>query len=192
MIRKVHLHGSLSAGHCGPYLISGSNVAEVIEGLSRQIPALQPDAKGRKRIKVVGFDSEASLYTDLGEMEDIHIVPQFSGGKNSGLTQILIGVALIGISLINPIAGTKLATMLMQFGAIMALGGLAALLAPTPEEDTGQETGNYLGGPRNTTKIGTRIPILYGEYRWGGHILSYDINALEYKGTGGSRTSGGK
>lgn len=173
-------------------MISGETVAEVIEGLSRQVPTLQPTAKlGRVRVVVAGFDTEDDLYAPLGDLEDLHIVPQMMGDKDGGLSQILIGAVLIGVSFI-PGVGPALSSMLLQAGVLQILGGIAAMLAPQPENDQeNQDKSRYLGAPRNTTKIGTRIPILYGTFRHGGHYLSFDINALEFRGTGKTTVSGG-
>jgi hypothetical protein len=54
-----------------------------------------------------------------------------------------------------------------------------SLLAPSPSlsgQTAEQEQSKYFGPPANTTKIGTRIPLLYGEMKAYGHILSYDVS----------------
>ncbi|KQS84243.1 hypothetical protein ASG58_20965 [Rhizobium sp. Leaf383] len=180
---KVYLHGYLSAFHDGPITMAGETAAEVIEAVTRQLPGFQPDPiRGRHRIKVAGFDTEESLHTDLGpENTEIHLVPQMSGGKNGGFLQILLGVALIGVGLLLG-GATLFGSMLIKVGALALLGGLTALLAPKPEADKSQQqTSAYLGTPKNTVKIGTRIPVLYGEHMIYPHFLSFDINAIEYK-----------
>lgn len=189
MLRRVHLHGPLGWGIDEPLKISGNTVAEVVEGLSRQVPTLQPTAQlGRVRVVVQGFDTEDDLHRPLGDLEELHIAPQMMGDKDNGLAQILIGTVLIGVSFI-PGVGPKLASMLLQAGTLQVLGGIASMLAPSPENDQeNQDSSRYLGAPRNTTKIGTRIPILYGTFRHGGHYLSFDINALEFR-QGGHHTS---
>ncbi len=183
MLRKVILHGYLAHFHDGPITMSGETVAEIVEGVTRQLPGFAPHPiKGRHRIKVVGFETRESLYTPLEtDVEEIHIVPQLSGGKSGGLLQILLGVALIGVGFFLG-AGTMLGSMLMKVGALALLGGLSQLLAPQPEDDKSTQTkSQYLGAPKNTVAIGTRIPILYGEFRVYGQFLSFDINAIEYK-----------
>ena len=172
--------------------MSGNTVAELIECVTRQLPQFAPNAvTGHQRYFVVGFQTEQDLYKDLGDTIEIHMVPQMLGGKNSGLGQILLGAVLIGVSFI-PGIGPTVASMLLKVGAMQILGGITAMLAPTPSDDRDEERSKYLGAPRNTTKIGTRISILYGEYRWGGHYLSFDINAIEFRGSNSSSKSGGK
>lgn len=183
LLRKVYLHGYFAAFHEGPITIVGDTVAEIVEGVTRQVKGFQPDpVRGRHRVKVAGFDTEESLHAELGpEVEEIHLVPQMSGGKKGGLLQILLGAVLIGVGLLLG-AGTLIGSLAMKVGALALLGGLTALLAPQPEADSNdQRRSSYLGAPKNTVAIGTRIPILYGEHRVYGHFLSFDINAIEYK-----------
>ncbi|MBD9544246.1 tail assembly protein [Ensifer sp. ENS04] len=185
MLRKVYLHGYLATFHDGPITIVGDTIAEIVEGVTRQVAGFQPDpVKGRHRIKVAGYDTEESLHAQLGpDVEEIHLVPQMSGGKKGGLLQILLGAVLIGVGLLIG-AGSLIGSLAMKVGALALLGGVTALLAPKPEADKNNETQNrshYLGTPKNTVAIGTRIPILYGEHRVFGHFLSFDINAIEYK-----------
>ena len=183
MLRKVYLHGYLAKFHDGPITMVGDTVAEIVEGVTRQVSGFQPDpTRGRHRIKVVDFDTEESLHKQLGpEVEEIHLIPQMSGGKNGGLLQVLLGAVLIGVGFLLGV-GTMFGSLLIKAGALALLGGLSALLAPQPENDKNEQTRSaYLGAPKNTVKIGTRIPILYGEHYAAGHYLSFDINAIEYK-----------
>jgi predicted phage tail protein len=183
LLRKVYLHGYFAAFHDGPITIVGDTVAEIVEGITRQVKGFQPDpTRGRHRVKVVGFDTEESLHTQLGpEVEEVHLVPQMSGGKKGGLLQILVGAVLIGVGLLIG-GGTLIGSLAMKVGALALLGGLTALLAPKPEADNNeQKRSAYLGAPKNTLAIGTRIPILYGEHRVFGQFLSFDINSIEYK-----------
>jgi predicted phage tail protein len=183
LLRKVYLHGYLADFHDGPITMVGNTVAELVEGVTRQVAGFAPDPiRGRHRVKVAGYDTQESLYQHLGpEVEEIHIVPQMSGGKNGGLMQILLGAVLIAASFI-PGVGALTSSLLMKVGALMLLGGLTALLAPKPETDREEQvSSSYLGTPKNTVTIGTRIPILYGRRRVYGHYLSFDINAIEYK-----------
>ncbi|BCJ91772.1 hypothetical protein IZ6_25070 [Terrihabitans soli] len=116
------------------------------------------------------------LYKSL-QADDLHILPQLTGGKSGGFVQILIGAALVAASFIPGINAVA-AGMIMKVGALLILGGLAQMLAPAPLDDQSeQDRSRYLGSPRNTVQIGTRIPILYGRFRVYGHFLSFDINS---------------
>jgi predicted phage tail protein len=183
LLIKVVLHGYFAAFHDGPILIHCNTAAEAVEGVTRQLLGFAPcPIRGRHRAKVVGFETEESLYKQLDqELEFIHIVPQLAGGKSGGLLQILLGVALVAVGFFM-FGGTALGSILMKVGALAILGGLSAMLAPKPQTDVGdqQQRSSYLGAPKNTVTIGTRIPILYGRHLCFGHFLSFDINAIEY------------
>mgnify|MGYP006912947115 CR=1 FL=1 len=183
--RIVVLHGHLKRFHEGPIRIVARTAAEAVEAVSRQL------FPTRQRVKVVGCETEEDLFRDLGDQIEIHIVPQLNGGKRGGLLQILLGVALVAIGFfIGP--ATWLGSMVMKVGAIAVLGGLAQILAPQPEDDKEQDRSRYLGAPRNTVQIGTRIPILYGKRRVWGHYLAFDINAKDYSKRATTSGGGGK
>ena len=182
MLRKVYFHGSLERE---PVEIYGDTLYEIIDGLSRQIPELQPVNNQRRVIEIDGCLQPEDLHKHLGDQEEIHIYPALIGAK-SKFTQIIVGATLIAFAFFNPglasvgasfMAG-GLQTYLMQFGAMLILGGIAQMLAPQPETDEGDgRKSGYLGSGKNTVAIGTTIPILYGEYRCAGHYLSFDVNS---------------
>jgi hypothetical protein len=76
---------------------------------------------------------------------------------------------------------------------MMMIGGLVQMLMPQPKLDSEAEDGpksHYLSQVQNTVAIGTPIPVLYGEHRIGGHILSMNINSTSLGGAGTSSTDG--
>jgi predicted phage tail protein len=185
MMRRVHFHGYLKALCPDVIEVFASSVAEAVEGVTSQLPALAPTPLlGRHRVQVVGCETVEDLKTS--DMTEIHIVPQFSGGKKGGFTQIIIGAALIALAF-TPIGaavlfGAKLATVMFFAGASLVLGGVMQLLAPAPKRDQAvgdPEASKYLGTPGNTVTSGTRIPVLYGRDKVYGHILSFNINAKD-------------
>lgn len=174
---EVHLHGSLKSLHEGPIRIEAKTAAEAVEAISRQLKGFRPSfARGYRRIKVVDHETIESLYQPLTTNE-LHIVPQLNGGKKGGFIQVLIGAAMIAAAFLIPGLGA-FGAMLMKAGALLILGGIASILAPAPSSETEQRS-LYLGSPGNTVRIGTRIPILYGEFKVSGHFLSFDINATQ-------------
>lgn len=179
---KVYLHGYLAAFHDGPVEMMGDTVAEIIEGLTRQLPGFRPDPiHGRHRISVVGYDRIEDVFSEP-KSDELHIVPQLSGGKQGGLVQILLGAALLALAFFVMPAAWALTGIVKSLGAAMLLGGIAQLLAPQPNTED-EKKSRYLGAPKNTVAIGTRIPILYGEYRCYGHYLSFDVDAKETDGS---------
>lgn len=187
MMKRIILHGKLQQLYDKPIEVEASSVAEAIRSLEL-IPELAPPDGHPWPVTIQGVNSDFALYGNT-DMTEIHIYPQTSGaGGKGGLLQILIGIALIAIAIVNPLALLGEAGLLTSIGitqgmialtgAMMVLGGLMSMLMPVPEAD--QATGSmYLGAGANTVKIGTRIPILYGTRKIGGHYLSFDVDAKD-------------
>lgn len=168
---KVFLHGYFAKFHEGPIEVVASTVAEAIALVTPQLPGFRPNAvHGRHRISVVGCDKVEDLYRPAKDGE-IHLIPQFAGGKKGGFLQILLGVALVAVGWFAGIG------FLVQAGALAFLGGVAQMLSPAPDSEDGKKS-HYLGASENTVQIGTRIPILYGEDLVAGHYLSFDTDAI--------------
>lgn len=177
MRRKVYFHGPFKDAHPGPVEVVASSVREAIEIVTSQLEFFQPDLRGRKHVRVVGCDTIQDL--ERTDMEEIHILPPVTGGKKNGLTQIIIGAVLITAAIFT--GGTTIPAMLALQGASFILGGLIQMLAPTPKADNEdpKEQSQYLGATGNTTKIGTRIPLLFGRDMVFGHYLSFDVDAKD-------------
>lgn len=179
MRRRIHLHGSLKKLHEGPIEVVAETVAEAIKFVTTQLPAFAPNAvDGYKRIKVAGFETFDSLFAPT-DVEDIHLFPQLNGGKQGGFIQILIGAALIAASFIPGLQ--FIAPLLLKVGIMLVLGGILQMFNQPKRDNTDaeQRKSHYLGSPRNTVDIGTRIPILCGRRRVGGHYLSFNISAVD-------------
>lgn len=180
MLRRIHLHGNLKSIHPEVIEIHAESVAEALKAITRQLPGFAGNAAtGPLRVKVVGFESLESLVVPSSQ-RDLHIFPQLNGGKNGGFFQVLIGAVLIAASFL-PIVGQTFAPILLKVGIMMVLGGLLQMIN-TPKrdnKDSVEKKSHYLGAPKNTVEIGTRIPILCGEDKIGGHYLSFNIDAVD-------------
>lgn len=181
----INLRGQFADYHEGPITVLAKSVGEAIRAATLQIKGFRPDANGRKRAVVVGYETVERLAENLKEAVTIDIFPQFVGGKKGGLLNIVIGAVLIAAFFVTGGASAPLmfgAFNFSQFvfstGLMFLLGGIASFLAPTPQTDRGERS-KYLGAPRNTATVGTPIPILYGKHRVYGHYLSFDINAKD-------------
>lgn len=155
--------------------IASSTVAEAIQGMSFQrfgrphmgmeiIPAMIPGLKG------------VSDLFEPTEQTEIELYPMVYGHGGGGWGQIIMGVVLIAASFIP---GCQ---FLLAMGIGMLLQGIVSLLTPMPKIDTSTSNTNdkrskYLGSPKNTTASGTRIPILYGRDKIGGHFISSDSDS---------------
>jgi len=171
--RKIFLHGSLRDIHAGPIEVVADTVAEAIKKITLQLQGFRPNAiTGRRRISVVGFPTMESLFTK--GPEEIHLVPQFNGGKQGGVFQIILGAALVAASFFLPGSIAFLAPLMLNIGLMVAIGGLLSLLQTPPVVNKS----HYLGSPQNTVAIGTPIALLYGHRKVGGQILSMNIEAV--------------
>lgn len=174
--RKIFLHGALKKYAREPLVIHAATVAEAVNGACKLLKIKSNAITGRHRVKVLGFDTVESLF-EKSDREDLHIVPAFCGAKG-GLLQVVVGsVLIVAGTILQGVPGMQLVgTIMVHFGAAMVLGGLMQMLFPTPTENGRRFS--YLGAPENTTAIGTPIPLLLGECRAYGQILSYNVQAV--------------
>jgi len=198
--KRIHLHGYLADLYKGPPPeFEAESAAEAIYAFTRQTKAFNVKPHQSKHcVRVVGFDN-VSLLAHPTDVEDIHIVPDFSGGGGGGggFLKIAIGALLIaaafipgmqGLVLIEATASTAAitgASVAFSLGLSLVLGGLMEIMSPAPKRESSggpqaeAAASRYLGGPKNTTRIGTRIGILYGRGQVYGHILSFDTVAKQ-------------
>lgn len=183
MRRRVHLVGAFRGFHNGPIEIEADTVWDAVEGVTMQVAGFKPDLSGRKTIQVVGFDTIERLKAWDDTTTDIYIMPALTFGKRGGLIQTIIGVTLIVVGFVlsfTPLA--PLSPFLINAGIAMTIGGIMQMLTPQPQLSVNNEDqvrSKYLATNRNTVKIGTPIPLLYGRRRIGGHILSLNIDAVD-------------
>lgn len=187
---KVVLHGYLSDLHDEETYIEGTDVAEIINGFCKQTGAFDvPLGEEKHQIRVHGFDDINTFYQPLSkDVKELHLMPDLRGGKGGGFFKIVLGAVLIAAAIFLPpigiAAGVTLNSILFGIGASLVLGGLLELLSPAPQIDTlpdsqDPEASKYLGADKNTVKIGTRIPLLYGRHLCFGHYLSFNVDAKD-------------
>lgn len=201
-LKTVWLYGALRK-KCGvdKVQIRGGSVKELIEALSANFKTkLQPTPESPRLLcKVKDFDTPEKLMEPIPEgVDDIHIYPCLTGGGgNGGLWKIVIGALIIATAIFAaPLLGawgvfvsastgalTTLGTIAVTIGAGMIIGGLMDIMFPQPKIDltTGAnvESSKYLGSTGNTTKIGTPIPIIFGEILHYGQIISFNVDAVD-------------
>jgi predicted phage tail protein len=160
--------------------------------------------------KVIVGKSYINDYSELGHpsgRQEIKIIPVILGAKNKGLGMILLGVLIIsgfyfygqaliasggagygsalGVADVIGIgvnsAGT-LGSLAMKFAGSLILGGIAAMLAPTPETpDTADKPTNYgFDGAASTVRQGYAIPVCYGQLLIGGTVISSGVAPEDY------------
>lgn len=189
---KVVLHGYLKKLYDGELNLTGFSVAEIINGMCKSTKAFNVGrAEDKHLIKVVGYESYDSLFEPLGaDVTELHLVPEMCGGKGGGFLQVALGAVFIAASFVPGLnvaiwagAAATWSGVLFSLGLSLALGGLLQLISPSPKAtgtgDKDPEASKYLGANQNTTKIGTRIPLLYGKVLAYGQYLSFNVDAKD-------------
>lgn len=170
---RIVPHGSL-AKH-GSMAISASTAAEAIEGWSRQCDF----GHIRPVIEVDGFDTDEQLLLPI-ETEELHIFPAMVGGGGN-LVKMVIGTVLIVVGVLLIPTNPALAGALIGAGIGMFISGVMGLFMPSPKMDKPEDQPNskYIGAGRNTTAIGTLIPMGGGRMLVGGQFLSVQVNEAD-------------
>jgi predicted phage tail protein len=161
--------------------------------------------------KVIVGKSYINDYSELGHpsgRQEIKIIPVILGAKNKGLGMVLMGIAIIaGVGLYYQYAmnatlatsglgavpmtfgqgltlasNSTMGSLAMKFAGSLILGGVAAMLAPTPEApDTADKPTNYgFDGAANTARQGYAIPVCYGQLLIGGTVISSGVSPEDY------------
>lgn len=116
--------------------------------------------------------------------ETIKIMPVVIGSKRSGLFQTIIGAVLVvvGVAISYFTGGTASAVGagIAKFGGAMLIGGVIQMLSPQPpglaHKDDADNAPSYAFGPAvNTAAQGYPVPLLYGQRRIGGAVISAGI-----------------
>lgn len=193
---RIIPHGALCSVWPQGVELEADTVREAVSGYQRVCGLKAPGPNGRWLVRVEGCDTPQSLASPLTTNE-LHIHPVFDGAGGGGggsFFKIAIGVVLIATAVaLGPAGwaiggfgygfiGATTAGIIAGLGASLIIGGIMELISPAPKMNTGgpieqSEGSKYLGQPKNTTKIGTRIPIAVGRVKIYGHILSFDVEA---------------
>jgi predicted phage tail protein len=174
-MKTIYLHGSLKERHPEPIRVHASTAVEALSVL-KQLPTF--DATDPVSVRVKGFECRDALY-EITDMEEIHVYPALvGGGGKGGVLQIIVGVVVVIVGIVLSVFGYGSGTPLIMSGMMMILGGILMMLAPTPKSSgDGSKQSLYIPSNQNTTKIGTRIPLIYGRVRRFGHYLSFNVDA---------------
>lgn len=151
--------------------------------LLENFPGLTP-SDPQFHARLPDFPTRDSMYavTDAKVIRVVQIEQpdpkQFSGSgqKAMALVQIVIGVIIIVASWGT---GTMQGYAMMASGFAMVLGGIMSLMMKQPEKSKNENdpSSQYLPASKNTVKIGTTIPLLFGRRKVYGHLLSFNVTA---------------
>jgi predicted phage tail protein len=206
MLRKIKLYGELAkfVGH-KEFEVKVETVAKAVSFLLYNFPGIEAHMGPKYyQVKVGDYDiGEDEVSYPVGQ-QDIHFIPVISGAGR-GFGKILLGVALIGITIASgggfgalkmfggeglAFAGGKfgavLGSMAMNLGVGLTILGVSEMLFPLPEpqkfnsEEDPQLSFSF-SGVQNTSRAGTPVPIVYGEIFTGSVVISaaIDTNQVE-------------
>jgi predicted phage tail protein len=211
MLRKVKLYGELADKYGKDWELDINSPGEAFQALAANNAGFRQFVGGSEQrgvgYKVMVGKSYLKDYPELVNplgRQELKIIPVVLGAKNKGLTMVLVGAAILtgfyiygqqylamgggealgiadGISVGVQQAGT-LGTLGAQFAGAMILGGISAMLAPTPKTPETKETiQNYaFNGAANTTRQGVSIPVCYGQLMVGGAVISSGVTPEDY------------
>ena len=194
-MRKVRLYGWLAREFGREFELEVRTPAEAVKALCVVLPgfkeAIRRDTRHLYRVLVGAeiLDPEKQLHDPAGDV--IRLVPVVAGAKD-GFARVLVGAALIGLSLATggAAAGSFMAwvsTASMGIGVSTALGGVSQLLAKQPGFDPSLSSGPKddptftFAGPVNTQAQGYPVPVAYGLIRVGSAIVSGGIDSQAFR-----------
>jgi predicted phage tail protein len=135
------------------------------------------------------------------EREVFSITPVIAGA-GQGVGQVLAGIGLVALALINPfgaaaigtfgltapIAVTSLLTPVAGIGVSLILGGVAQMISPQPTTtflERGKEAARLesfsFSGIVNTSQQGMPVPVVYGRVFTGSAVLSSGLDVAQLK-----------
>lgn len=190
MMTEIHLGGVLGAtfGKIHHRLIS--KVHEATIALSATVDGFGAFMRSSKKrgLTYALFRGKKNIgVDDLGfpvTKEVIKIMPVVIGSKKAGLLQTILGAVLVMVGVVvtglsygwaAPVGGA-----LISAGAGLMAGGVIQMLSPqTPglssKQDADNQASYAFGSPTNTAAQGYPVPLLYGQRRIGGAIISAGI-----------------
>jgi predicted phage tail protein len=184
-LTKITLLGELSQfGSEHEYDIGSP--AEAVRMLCVNYPDFAPMVRAMSdqgvgyQVLVAGVDiGEEELGHPIGAGKDLVIVPVIEGSGAIG--KIIGGIALLGLGLsgvgLFGLAAGKTALL----GAVLALGGVSSLLTPKQKARNPNENKNVSGfsfsGAVNTDSQANVVPLVYGRFLCGSHVLSAGITS---------------
>ena len=188
MMVRIVFHGALKAAMPhggGDFTCEARTPSEALRAVFSQLVPKSPLPGRRWVLSVAGCNSQAALHSPL-QGDTLHVMPAMlgAGGRSGAFIQIAIAVVLIAVAWWNPLGWSSAVTYLYAAGISLAVGGLIQLISPQPKLNNPEssvtespEASRYLGGAKNTTDSGTRIPIGYGREKLAGHYIHFDIEA---------------
>lgn len=196
-LREVRLYGQLGRDFGRVHRLAVETAAEAVQALCVVLPGF--------RQAFVGTDGQAAYHvfigrgarrecieldraTDLvGPAATIRFVPAVAGAKRAGLGQVLLGAALIGLTIWNPLGAFAGQWAPFAFvgtvGKALVLGGLVQMLSPQRKASEPVQNAPSYGfdaGALNNADAGAVVPLAYGRIVAGSVEVSSGLSTDAY------------
>lgn len=185
-LKTIHLHGVL-AEKFGEFfelnVLSAKEATHALGCMIQEFKSFMLTAE-QNGMRFAVFVDDKNIGEDeienLTAASVIHIVPKIMGaGGDTGVFQVVMGVALIGAAWFTGGLSIAAAESMMIMGGVQIASGLASMLMPNPDIPTQDEDGNRanygFGGAVTTTAQNNPVPLLIGDRHVGGFIGSAGI-----------------
>ena len=203
-MKVVKVYGALRKrlGQCR-FQFEADTPAQAIKALCANFPGLdkwlidsEQDGVGY-RVTIgkerIGEAEAGALLLPWSERDVFSITPVIAGA-GQGVGQVLAGIGLVALALINPFGAAAIGTLGLSapilvntlvgaIGASLLLGGVAQMLSPTPTFsgfERGKEAARLesftFSGITNTVQQGMPVPICYGRCYIGSAVISSGLD----------------
>ena len=154
---------------------------EVYNPSGKQEIKIIPVVLGAKKSGVGTILMGVALIASGGMLAGMATQMAASGGILGTAAGGAMSSGLVGLNAASAV-GTAVSGMAMKLGGALLMGGIAQLLAPTPETPPDEKVKeNYsFNGVINTTKQGVALPLCYGQVMVGGAVISAGMIAEDY------------
>lgn len=199
-MKTIKVYGSL-AKFLGrkEFQFEVASAAEAVRALFANFPHLKDHMVRGYYQLIAGVDTigEDELHNPMA-CDELKIVPVIVGAISfrkffKSVGKILAGIALVAAVVFNPVLagwlGPLATSIITGVGASLALGGVAEMLAPTPNLNTdglaGRDGPNdprksySFSGIQNTSRSGVPVPCIFGETIVGSVTISAGIDVTQ-------------
>lgn len=183
MLREVILHGELARHYGKRHRFAVASAAEAVRALKANFHGFERELTTAHQRGVAyqvwvdgeNVDEDALTQHSAGR---IYLSPCVMGSKRGGILQTILGAVLIAVGVVLTAYGMgEVGLPLIGSGVGMFIGGVAALLSPTPKSDGSHELqSHYFNGVANTVAQGNPVPVGYGKLLVGGEVISAGIS----------------
>lgn len=177
-VRTIRLAGELAEQFGHTHRLAVSSVGEVVVAIEANHPGFRAalrdllDRGWMFRVSVAGRDI-ADGEVQLVSRGDILITPVVVGANNEVMTVIGIALIVVGVVTGQP--------WLIAAGIGMTVGGILGMMVKIPTLDAtdaskGGKSSWIFGGSQTTSEQGVPVPVLCGEPRTSGIVISAGID----------------